>query len=52
MTTADDKLRPMSVARLRRLMTVVPTVGHHHGGRPRVIVAMYAARIEAERRAR
>ncbi len=47
-----DDPAPMSVARLRRLMTDVPTIPHFRGGRARVFVAMSAANLEAESRAR
>lgn len=43
---------PMSVAGLRRLMTVVPTIPHIRGDKARAIVAMYAAKFGAESRAR
>jgi hypothetical protein len=50
MTTATGgrSLRPMSVARLRRLMTTVPTVRHFHGERSRVRVAFWAKEIRDE----
>lgn len=53
MTAEYDRTpAPMSVAGLRRLMTVVPTIPHIRGGRARVIVATYAADLGAEARAR
>lgn len=54
MATATDGRsgRPMSVARLRRLMTVVPTVRHWHGERARVAIAFLAKDRDDAARAR